>query len=203
VGSALAALLPTTAGMSWLLSSSVKAALLLATSWLGAVLLRRGTAAARHQIWALGVAGSILLPLLCWALPSLPLSSGTPTTSAGRSLLATAVFVTGGRTTILEPTWPSWLAITWAAGALLVSLRFLRGHLAARRRSRAAEPVLVEAWLSARREAATSLAVAGDVGLARSEAIGSPMTIGVLHPRVLLRVVCLAVIRQYGGRISR
>ncbi|MDB4971121.1 MAG: antirepressor regulating drug resistance protein [Myxococcales bacterium] len=189
MGSVLAALLPTTAGISWLLSSSVKAALLLAASWLGAALLRRGTAAARHQIWALGVAGALLLPLLCRALPSLPLWLGPPTIGAGSSLLATAVFVTGGRTTSAGPAWPAWssgLAVAWAAGALLVSLRFLRGHLAARRLSRAAQPAHAEAWLSARREAAASLAIAGEVGLGRSEAIGSPMTIGVLRPRVLL-----------------
>ncbi len=186
MGAALAELLPTTAGMWWLLSSSVKAALLLAMSWVGAVLLRRGTAAARHQIWALGVAGALLLPLLCRVLPSLPLPLGTPTIGADGSLLATAVVVTGGLTTGAAPSWPSWLAVAWAAGALLVSLRFLRGHLAARRLSRAAEPAHAEAWLSARREAKTSLAMAGDVGLGRSEAIRSPMTIGVLRPRVLL-----------------
>jgi len=175
----------TAAGMSWLLSSSVKAALLLAASWLGAVLLRRGTAAARHQIWALGVAGALLLPVLCGALPSL-LSVGTPTSDAGRSLVATAVVVTGGRTTSAGPEWPSWLVLTWAAGTLLVSLRFLRGHLAARRLSRAAEPAHAEAWWSAWREAAASLAITGNVGLGRSEAIRSPVTIGVLRPRVLL-----------------
>jgi beta-lactamase regulating signal transducer with metallopeptidase domain len=186
MGAALAELLPTTAGMGWLLSASSKAALLLAMSWLGAVLLRRGTAAARHQIWALGVAGALLLPLLCRVLPSLPLPQGIPAIGADGSLLATAVVVTGGLTTSAEPSWPSWLAITWAAGALLVSLRFLRGHLAARRLSRAAEPAHAEAWLSARREAQASLAMTGDVGLGRSEAIKSPMTIGVLRPRVLL-----------------
>ena len=46
MGSALAAFVTTTAGMSWLLSCAIKAALLLAASWLGAALLRRSTAAA-------------------------------------------------------------------------------------------------------------------------------------------------------------
>jgi beta-lactamase regulating signal transducer with metallopeptidase domain len=182
VNGALAELVPTTAGMWWLLSSSLKAALLLAMSWLGAVLLRRSTAAARHQIWALGVAGALLLPLLCAVAPSLRI----PTIDAGRSLLANAVVVTGDGATGAGPAWPSWLAITWAAGTLLVSLRFLRGHLAARRVSRTAEPAHAKAWLSARREAMASLAMAGQVGLGRSEAIGSPMTVGVLRPRVLL-----------------
>lgn len=185
MSAALAAILSTAAGMAWLLSVSAKAALLLAASWLGAVLLRRGSAAARHQIWALGVAGALLLPLLCWALQSF-LPPEAPASDAGRSLVAATVFVTGGRTTGAGPEGPSWLAVTWAAGVLLVSLRFLRGHLAARRLSRAAEPARAEAWLSAWREATAQLAITGTAGLGRSEAIASPMTIGVLRPRVLL-----------------
>ncbi len=192
MGSLLATLLPATAGMAWLLSASLKVALLLVATWLGAALLRRGTAAARHQIWALGVTGALLLPLLCWALPSLPLPLPllleTPTIGVGRSLLATAVFVTGGGSTGAGPSWPAWLALAWAVGALLVALRFLRGHFAARRLARAAQPAHAQAWLSARHEAAAALAIAGDVGLGRSEAIASPMTIGVLHPQVLLPV---------------
>lgn len=183
---ALAALLPTTAGMAWLLSASVKAALLLAASWLGAALLRRGTAAARHQVWTLGVAGALLLPLLSAVLPALPLSLAAPTSDAGRSLLVTAVFLTGGAPRGAEPAWPLLLALLWIAGTLFVSLRFLRGHLAAHRLWRTAEPANVEAWSSARREAAASLGIAGDVDLGRSEAVGSPMTLGVLRPRVLL-----------------
>ncbi|MES2640221.1 MAG: M56 family metallopeptidase [Myxococcota bacterium] len=201
MGPALAAFVPTAAGMAWLLSASVKAALVLAAAWVGAMLLRRSTAAARHQVWALGVAGALVLPLLCWALPSVPLSLGTPTSGAGRSLLATAVLLTGDGLTgdgltgdgltadgtpRALPAWPAWLALTWASGALLVSLRFLRGYLAAGRLWRAAAPANVEAWMSARRDAAAALGISRDVALGRSEAIGSPMTIGVLRPRVLL-----------------
>jgi len=48
--------------MAWLLSCSIKAALLLAASWFGATLLRRSTAAARHQIWTLGVVTGNVIP---------------------------------------------------------------------------------------------------------------------------------------------
>ena len=40
-----------------------KAAALLAASWIGAALLRRSSAAARHQMWMLGVLGALALPL--------------------------------------------------------------------------------------------------------------------------------------------
>jgi beta-lactamase regulating signal transducer with metallopeptidase domain len=190
-------------GAAWLLEASAKAALLLAAAGLGAVFLRRASAAARHQIWALGVAGALLIPLLGRALPSVPLlgralpslplvGRGLPSlpleitaSGASHSLVATAIQVTGERPSGAEPAWPSWLAAVWAVGALLVALRFLRGHLAARRLARTAEPARSDAWSSARHQAAAVLAISG-VGLYRSEAIGSPMTIGVLRPRVLL-----------------
>ncbi|MBA3538067.1 MAG: M56 family metallopeptidase, partial [Deltaproteobacteria bacterium] len=102
------------------------------------------------------------------------------------SLDAPAVFVTAGRTIDASPSWPAWLAIAWAVGALIVAVRLARGHLAARRLAHTAEPSVPESWSVALREAAASLALTKRVELLRSERIGSPMTIGVLRPRVLL-----------------
>jgi beta-lactamase regulating signal transducer with metallopeptidase domain len=184
MGGALAA----ATGMDWLLSAAMKAALLLAVAGIGAALVRRGTAAARHQMWALGVVGALVVPILSGALPSLPLPSllPAPTTDAGSSLLMPAIFVTGERTTGGGMDWVWWLAIGWAAGTLLVSIRFVRGHLAAHRLARTAEPACAEAWLAANREAASALGIAGAIRLGRSEAVRSPMTMGVLRPRVIL-----------------
>ncbi len=169
---------------AWLLSSSVKAAILLAASGLGAVLLRRSTAAARHQIWALGVIAALVVPLLSLVVPSL-LSVGTPTLGAARSLHANAVVISGESPAGPQMPW-SWLALVWASGSLVVLLQLVRGQLAARRIARASEPAHAESWLLARREAATALGITAEVGLRRSAKIGSPMTIGVLRPWVLL-----------------
>jgi beta-lactamase regulating signal transducer with metallopeptidase domain len=169
---------------AWLLSSAIKAAILLAASGLGAVLLLRSTAAARHQIWTLGVIAALVVPVLSWVLPSL-LSVGTPAISVGPSLYADAIVVTGVTAAGAQTSLP-WLAIIWAAGAALVSLRVLRGQLAARRLARTSEPAHAESWLSAQRAAAGALGLVNDVGLRRSEMIESPMTIGILQPRVLL-----------------
>ena len=185
MGAAIVSLLPATTG-ALLVSFSIKAALLLATCWLCAVLLRHGSAAARHQVWTLGVMGALLLPVLCCALPPLPLSWDMPEIGAGGLLRATAVLVTGARGDRAGPTWATWLALVWVVGTLLVALRSLRGHLAARAVARAAGPALAEAWLSARLDAADALAMPREVALGRSEAIRSPMTTGVLRPRVLL-----------------
>lgn len=169
---------------AWLLSSSIKAAILLAASGLGALLLRRSTAAARHQIWALGVFAALVVPLLSLVVPSL-LSVGTPTLGAVRTLQANAVVITGESAGGSQVPW-SWLALIWASGTLVVLLQLVRGQLGARRIARGSEPSLEESWLVARREAAAALGLTREVGLRRSAMIGSPMTIGVVRPQVLL-----------------
>jgi beta-lactamase regulating signal transducer with metallopeptidase domain len=132
-----------------LFACAIKGALLLAASALGAATLR--SAAARHQIWALGVIGALLLPLLSWVMPALPVSIETATTS----LLGEPVMVKP------RAAGPSWAMLVWAAGSLLLATRFLAGHLAARRILRSAKPDVVLG-----------------VDVLRSDRIASPMTIG-------------------------
>lgn len=168
----MSALFTTQAGVSWLLACALEAAGLLAASWLGAVLLRRAPAAARHQIWMLGVAGALLLPVLCWLMPSLP----AVVSEAAR----TGAVVTSGPLALTThaaaaPTWPMWIAIGWVAGAALVALAIVRGHLAAYLLVRGASP---SPW------AASTLADGVDVR--RSDRIGSPMTVGIVRPCILL-----------------
>jgi len=177
----LRAALPTPAEITWMLSTSARAALLLATSWLAATMLRRSAAAARHQAWALGVVGALVMPLLCRIWAGVSTLAGT----AGAALVATALQVTGSATAP-APSWLPWLTLPWSLGALLVAIRVLRGHLAARRLWRSARPVSDGAWWSALHETATALGVRRAVGLGRSDLVRSPMTLGLLWPRVLL-----------------
>jgi beta-lactamase regulating signal transducer with metallopeptidase domain len=183
---ALSALFTTPDGMSFVVSCSIKAALLLAASWVGAALLRRSTAAARHQIWTLGVVGALVLPVLCWILPSLLPAAAAPSLAGRITLGIPALSATSGTATITAPTWPTWLALAWAAGTLIVSLRLVRGHLAARRLARTAVPSTSASWDTALRDASTALGTGRRIPLLRSETISSPMTIGLVRPRVLL-----------------
>lgn len=157
----------TPASAIWLLTCAAKAALLLGASWLGAALLARATAAARHQIWTLGVVGAALLPALCAIWPA----QLAPSLATFATFAAPAVRVTA---TPHAATWPSVLASIWAGGALVVALRIGRGHRAARRLLATATPT---AWRTSNMPG---------VPLLRSEAITSPMTIGVLRPRIVL-----------------
>jgi beta-lactamase regulating signal transducer with metallopeptidase domain len=95
------------------------------------------------------------------------------------------MLVTGGAAAGAETSW-SWLAVVWGVGTLVVALRFARGLIAARRLALSSEPAREDSWRVAQREAAASLGITTSVDVRRSDAIESPMTIGVLHPRVLL-----------------
>lgn len=172
--------------VAWTVSCSIKVALLLGASWVGARLLRRDTAAARHQVWTLGVVGALLLPVLCWLIPALSPSSAISTIASARSIEAAAVFVTGGHATDATPSWPAWFALAWVTGTLVVMVRVVRAQLAARRLVRTAQSSTAASWSMAMRDAATSLSLSKHVPLLRSESVGSPMTIGLLRPVVLL-----------------
>lgn len=195
MGTSVVAFVTSSAGMAWLVSCAGKAALLLAASWGGAALLRRSPAAARHQLWMLGVVGAVLLPVLCWVAPALSPSSEAPAL-AGVGSIDAVVVTTAGLASRTVPTWPAWLALAWAVGTMVVAIGLVRGHLAARRLVRAAEPSSAETWSAALREAAAVLGLSRHVQLLRSEAIGSPMTIGVLRPRVLLPAAAEAWSRE-------
>jgi beta-lactamase regulating signal transducer with metallopeptidase domain len=170
--------------MAWLLGSAARAALALAIAWLVAALLRRSAPAVRHQIWALGVVAALLVPILSWSLPALLVPVPVPG-SGGLLSAGLAAAEAAALPPVAAPTWPVWLALGWAAGAGVVAIRVLRGHLAAWRLSASSVPVLSGACRSALGEAAGALGVAR-VELRRSDRIGSPMTVGVLLPWILV-----------------
>lgn len=166
---------------AWLLTWTVKSALLLAAAGFATALLHRRSAATRHLVWTLGVLAVLAVPLLAAVMPAgfvvdAPLLDATPT------LHADALVVTGGGA---APAAVPWLLGVWAAGALVVLARVVRAQRAARRLVQGSEPARDERWIAAQSEAEAVLGISG-VSVRRSEAIASPMTIGALHPRVLL-----------------
>ena len=58
-----------------LLFFALRATVLLMAAWAATHLLRRGSAATRHLIWSLGIAGVLVLPVLSGTLPTIPLFS--------------------------------------------------------------------------------------------------------------------------------
>lgn len=182
------ALISTPAGVTWLVACTLKAGALLAVAGLGATLLRRRTAAARHSLWTFGVLAALLLPVLAWSLPAIAPATPTPR-AAATSLQAPAIVVTPSSTPSTPasaPRWPLALTAVWAAGALVVGLRLVRSQRAAQRLVRTATPAVDAAWTAALDDATALVATSRRVELRRSEHIATPMTVGVVRPRVLL-----------------
>ena len=183
-----------------------KITLVLLAGWCVAASLRRGTAAARHYVWLLTLAGS-----LCVAIPArLPFHLDVPV--AGLPA-ATAPVVgepidaaTPDAATPAEPT-PSWsgtpvpsrpegshapllnvsLRMFWLTGAALAIAWQLLGHFFLWRLARAAAPVRDAAWLGLLERARTERGM-GPVALRSSPAIGSPLVYGIVRPVILLPV---------------
>lgn len=167
---------------TWLVTWTVKAAVLLAAAGLAAAVLHRRSAASRHLVWTLGVVAVLALPLLAALIPA-GFAVDAPLLDATRVLHADALIVTRGAAGARAAV--PWLLVVWASGALVVLVRVVRGQLAAWRLVQGSEPAADERWIAAQRAAEAVLGIAG-VGVRRSEAIASPMTIGAVHPCVLL-----------------
>ncbi|MBK8266460.1 MAG: M56 family metallopeptidase [Nannocystis sp.] len=179
------ATLLSTSGLPWWLGVGLKACLVLAAAWLVASLLRRSAAAARHRVWTLGVVGALSMPLLCWASPSL--LAWSPPLLVGRGVVAGATVVTGaGGSTLSGSPASALIGLLWLTGAFFVGLRVARGHRAAWWQWRQAAPLSTPAWSAAVDDTARSLGLRAGIPIGASAAIRSPMTIGVLRPRVLL-----------------
>lgn len=181
---------------SWtlLVNLTVKSTLLLALAWLGALLLRRRSAAARHIVWTAAFAALLALPLLSLSLPAWPhpfanallrADSGVTfqaTATAPRGTVATAG--TGTPANGAGPARPApvtrdprGLALgLYLAGVLFALWQMLRAYLAIAklRRTLPASPYQPQEF-----------GIAEPVRLLETEA-GMPMAAGVLRPAIFL-----------------
>ena len=123
----------TDAALSFLLVVTVKATVLLLSAALCSLAWRRASAAARHFLWTMVLAGLLLLPVLpvflpAWGVPLL-FTSGA------------ALLVGSPQTAAYASAYPHWLLIVWFTGAALALGRLLIGNLAAYQLIRRAAPV--------------------------------------------------------------
>jgi len=166
------------------------------------VLHRRTSAATRHFIWTLTIAGLIVLPIASIAVPSWSVIIRT----AAPDREATAVAVHDGLAgpadpapasrqsapvaPIAEPSAPVswWTAIgtLYAAGLVLLLLRLVMQQRHVRRLARESTAVHDAAWRVLIGECARSLGVRRPVALLRSRANAMPMALGTRRPAILI-----------------
>lgn len=189
----------------------LKATAIVAVAALAQFALRRhASAAARHGVWALTVAGLLLLPALSATGPQWPVQIDLP--AADRALMPSASPSPAGRssgepTTIVRreaaptpsssrpaPSAAAAIAISWplvalavyTAGALLLVARLIVDHAAARRLVARSEDILDAQWTAALDAAARALGVTRRVRLLRAPAHVMPMVVGLRRPAILV-----------------
>ena len=187
------------------LDSLAKATLLLGVAGLVTLLWRR-TAAPRHLVWTLALAGTLILPAArllgpVWRVPVLPpppVETFTPTEPAARTTVRAPA--------VAEPTAPLgttvtsarsdfapgargagwWLGAVWAAGLVFVLGLYGVGALRVARIARHARPLRSADWLALQSSLAAGLKLRTPVRLLAAPGPAMPMTWGTRRPIVLL-----------------
>ena len=183
--------------LSFLISSTIKATLLLGLTAGIAYALRPRSASVRHQVWALGIVSSLALPLLTLLLPSWHSS----TLSKAASLLAPPRAVAERNTLQGLPSMMvdavagssvsgqlvKLILLLWALGALFITLKLLGGLARLAWVSTRSRVVDKDDWTQ------SVLAVCRSLGLARpvrvlqsADVTAMPMTWGIVRPRILV-----------------
>jgi beta-lactamase regulating signal transducer with metallopeptidase domain len=191
-----------------LLDSAFKGVLILALCGGAAVVLRRASAAARHQVWSLAVVGLCLLPALgatvpAWRAPVLPWSTGAAPkpVPAGDSAplvqfqarIDPARFGPGhvDPPTAGVATAPTGIVIIWGLGFLIAATRLLLRLTAAGVRNVRASAITDGAWVALLAEITRQYAIRRPVSLRVDAASAIPATWGLRRPVVLLPVDAL------------
>jgi HEAT repeat protein/beta-lactamase regulating signal transducer with metallopeptidase domain len=192
-----------------------KTTLLLAGAGLLTALLRRSSAASRHLVWTCALMAALALPVLSLTLPrwNVPLVTLTaPQRALGpvaqpsaddasarmaetmQSRLESAPIaertsptrpVDARALALLKASWPSLIAVVWAAGALVILARLAIGIGVVQWMSRRTDIVSDAPWLPLAREIASQLGLTR-VTFRRSHQPAMPMAWGVFRPSVLM-----------------
>ena len=181
----------------------LKATLVLLAGGLGAIALRHRSAAFRHLIWTVTLAGAIGVALTAPVLPSLPVPVGGWTRALSIAP-ASGVFAPSGQKPVVgDAAGPEAAAVApapatihrsaaeqvtiiWLAGSLAVLGWCLLGRLGLSGLLRRAAPFRDPAWLEDLEAGAAAARVTSPVGLFISPRIGSPATWGLLRTVIVL-----------------
>jgi TonB family protein len=185
------------AALWFLLSCSVKATILLMLTAATSYALRRRSAAVRHHVWALGIVGSMALPLLTLLLPSWHSTAlgnaarlwGPAHAVAKDSAVPNlpSMMIDAAAASPLSGQLSRLALLLWALGALFVALKLLRGLAQLAGVSGRSKPVMGDDWTQIVLELCKPLGIARPVQLLQcADAACMPVTWGIIKPCILL-----------------
>jgi|GEM_PF-2413498 len=187
--------------LTFLLVFTIKVTVVLALPWLATALFRQWSAAQRHQVWAAGVLGSLMLPPFSVLTPK-SYSSAIASTVArttehwvpGTNLLLGAVSnasslmtVNHARSNTLYVSLISLVILIWAIGSILVAIKLAGGLIQVARMSARSTRLQDAEWVRLITGMSISLNVSCRVGVFQSSSPDAmPLTWGVFVPRIIL-----------------
>jgi beta-lactamase regulating signal transducer with metallopeptidase domain len=197
-----------------LIETAIKATCLLAVAGIANALLhRRQSAASRHLVWTLAVAGLLTLPVLSLLLPRWdvaipvarssaamvvqnlgPIQQGVSTFNPAPAarVNSDSVTVATADETAVSTTRVAWLALlpgAYAAGVLLLLIRLVRERWMVGRLAQRATAIADPAWTRLLSEGAAQIGVLRPVRLLRSLERSMPIAFGVARPSILVPAV--------------
>jgi len=172
-------------------------AMLTAAGAVDAMLRRSGSAAARHLVWSIAVAGALALPIASSALPrwqvNIPVARPEPPAAIAAPIdAAPPSDVIAAEASAADATAPSRFDILsifyllYAAGVLVLLARLVHEPFAIRRLTRASQPVIDSEWRRLLADAARQSRVRRSVRLLQGAGDAMPMTFGTFRPAILI-----------------
>lgn len=164
-----------------LFSLSIKASLLLVLAFVLTFALRRAPASSRRLVWVLAGASLLLLPVLSMIVSPIGIGQAWSEPAWVSSTEVSAPVPVVSQSTPKPAPLP-WMAMIWAAGALIVLLRLAAGVVRVSWLARAAKRIEAP---EASAELARQIGVKR-IAYAESDKVAMPITWGILRPLILL-----------------
>lgn len=186
------------------LEVTAKSTLLLVIAWMATAALRRRSAALRHQVWAVAICASLLLPLLATFLPrwraiaiAVPAAEQAIKPVAdlflrSRRWTSLVVSAASGTEPLVQNKAAVWILSVWAVGFALVVLRLLAGLAQLDWLSSHCALLLGSDWLRAVQQSSASLKIHRPVRLLQCHnPLAMPLTWGLIRPQIVLPAIAI------------
>jgi beta-lactamase regulating signal transducer with metallopeptidase domain len=185
---------------AFLIACSVKATILLMFAWITASAARRRSAAFRHLVWAMGILGSLTLPLVTPLLPawhSAALGTAAAFWSSAHKVAATdssqtlpSMIVDASADSRLFSNLPGLVLLLWAAGLLFVAVRLAAGLARLAWISAHSKPLIEDDWTHPVLTISQRLKITRPVRILQcGNKVAMPVTWGILRPLIIFPAV--------------
>jgi len=167
----------------FLLTTVLKATVVLAAAGLVISMLRRAASSARYFVWTCALVALLVIPLLSVSLQPVVARSSWPVISMPQAegQAGVAVVLDSSPAPVTN-----WLIPVWLLGAAAFTVRIAMGHFRIRRLLRRTDAIEDAEWTALLAEVSAQLGLRRPVELRRSRETDVPLTYGVLRPVVVL-----------------